>query len=430
MEDYLSIAAGEHEFLERVLSIFPTGCMSKPVMQGICIIFIGKLQASEKVYDSRASELSSQIGSLKALIAAEAGRNNTELSSLLMLLIQLRRLAHDHLLYVKAEVSEAVKQAEADLQGLRTHPIDSPSLAKLGDDILCKAPIAQCMARSAAFDAITAITSHVSHCVTLAFALHNFSTSIKERSLRLLAEDDQDSATLVLIERQGILNTIKTLVENCSMLTKVADWFAREAEKDILCTICANDIRAPYAERTPTDIEADCEQAKRIKFCCEIFAACLDPNSTVHDTERHKNWSFAGLASPMSTDSGYEALIKKVGELSADLRKKRASLSESMLSADVEASATLTSEIARQEEKVANLVSFGHELHAELYMLPHGLEKLTNRLSAGLLTLRSVLLNLRDEGCQVSNTEDYSGSFSKLAECYARMDTEKEPLKI
>lgn len=97
MEDYLSIAAREHEFLERVLSIFPTGCMPKPVMQGICIIFIDKLQASEKVYDSRASELSSQIGSLKALIAAEAGRNNTELSSLLMLLIQLRRLAHDHL---------------------------------------------------------------------------------------------------------------------------------------------------------------------------------------------------------------------------------------------------------------------------------------------------------------------------------------------
>lgn len=428
-QDYSSIVAEEQEFLKRVTSIFPSGCISKPVIQGVCAIFIDKLQESAKLYESRASDLSTQINSLKALIAAEAGKNNKELSSLLMLLIQLRRLSHDHLTQLKAEISEAIKQAESDLKILKGQPTEGPSLAKLGNDILHRAPVATCMARSAAFDAVTAITAHVSHCVVLAFALHKFSVSIKTRSLKLLAEDDQDSATLVLIERQNVLNTIKSLVETCSILTKAADWFICEAEKELLHTICINDLRAPYTERTVADIETDCKKSKRIKICCETFAECLDPNSTIHDEDKNKDWSFTGLSSLAVTDSGYEALIKKVGGLNIDLRKKRALLSESMLSGNVEESTALTSEIARQEEKIANLVSFGHELHEELYTIPHGLEKLTNRLSASLLTLRSVLLNLKDEGPRAGeasgSTGEHAGSFSRLVECYAKTNTEK-----
>lgn len=232
--DYSTLAAEEQGFLKQVLSVFPNDGASRTIIRGICAVFISKLQDSEKAYELRASDLNNQIESLRALIGTEAGRSSTELSSLLMLLIQLRRLARDHLLQVKAEISEALEQARADLKGLESQPVDSSSLAMLGDGILCKAPIANCMARSAAFDAVTAITAYVSHCVVLAFALHKFSVATKERSLKLLAQDDQDSATLVLIERQNVLTTIKTLVEHSSVLTKAADWFAREAEKDLL----------------------------------------------------------------------------------------------------------------------------------------------------------------------------------------------------
>lgn len=427
--DYSTLAAEEQGFLKQVLSVFPNDGVSRTIIRGICAVFISKLQDSEKAYELRASDLNNQIESLRALIGTEAGRSSTELSSLLMLLIQLRRLARDHLLQVKAEISEALEQAGADLRGLESQPVDSSSLAMLGDGILCKAPIANCMARSAAFDAVTAITAYVSHCVVLAFALHKFSVATKERSLKLLAQDDQDSATLVLIERQNVLNTIKTLVEHSSVLTKAADWFAREAEKNLLPTICANDLRAPHTERTAADIEADCKKSRRIKDCCEVFAACLDSDSTVHDTDKDTDWSFTKLSALAVTDSGYEALIKKVSGLSAELREKRALLSESMLSANVEESATLTSEIARQEEKIANLVSFGHDLHAELYTLPHGLEKLVNRLSAGLLILRSALLGSQDEGFQTNviseKIEECPGAFLKLAECYAKTDNDR-----
>ncbi|EFO61722.1 Hypothetical protein GLP15_2238 [Giardia lamblia P15] len=432
--DYSALSAEEQGFLTQVLSVFPNDGVSRTIIRRICAVFISKLQASEKVYESHASDLANQIKSLRALIGTEPGRSSTELSSLLMLLIQLRRLAYDHLLQVKAEVSEAIKQADADLKSLKSQLVDSSSLAKLGDEILCKAPIANCMARSAAFDAVTAITSHVSHCVVLAFALHKFSVSIKERSLKFLAEDDQDSATLVLIERQNVLTTIKTLVEHCSVLTKAANWFAREAEKDLLLTICANDLRVPCIERTAADIEADCEKSKRLKSCCEIFVACLDSNSPVQDADKDKNYSFTELSTLVATDSGYEALIKKVSRLNAELREKRALLSESMVAANVEESTTLTSDIARQKEKIANLVSFGHDLHAELYTLPHGLEALINRLSVGLLTLRSVLLGLQDEDFQADvisgKTEECSSSFLKLAECYAKTDNDRQPASI
>lgn len=428
-QDQLSIATEEQKFLKKVMSIFPGEDISRSIIQGICAIFVDKLQESVTLYESRASDLSTQINSLKTLLSAEARKDNKELSNILMLLIQLRRLSHDHFMQLKVEISEAIKQAELDLKGSKIEPAEISSLEKLGEDILHKAPFATCMARSAAFDAVTAITAHVSNCVVLAFALHKFSVSIKERSLRLLAEDDQDSATLVLIERQTIINTIKTLVDNCSILTKVADWFNCEAEKELLHTISINDLRAPFAKRTAANIEADYKKSKCIKVCCEVFAACLDPNSVVHDEDKNRDWSFTGLSSLVATDSCYEALIKKVSGLNADLRKKRTLLSESLLSNNVEESAALTSEIARHEEKIANLLSFGHELHEELYMIPHGLEALTNRLSAGLLALRSVLLDLQDESLQacetLDSTEKRTGSFSRLAECYAKADTEK-----